>query len=157
MKHRRKNKEAGFSLVELMVAMVVMLVLLGLVSSLFARVMGTRQRESRRTDALTSAQAALNVMSREIANAGYGLNTNGIITTDSNDRRIHFRSNIINTDLTTTSPGAQTRRHLRFRSSLIISAKSLTNITIISAAVRHLRRRKLSRPVIPEELELPSS
>ena len=102
MKHRKKNKEAGFSLVELMIAMTITLVLLGLVSTLFARVMGTRQRESRRTDALTSAQAALNVMSREIANAGYGLNTNGIITTDSNAQRLHFRSNIVNNDVTPT-------------------------------------------------------
>ena len=105
MKHRRKSKEGGFSLIELMIAMTVMIILLGLASSLFARVMGIRQRESRRTDALTSAQAALNVMSREIANSGYGLNTNGIITTDSNAKRLHFRSNVVNTDLVTTSPG----------------------------------------------------
>ena len=105
MKHRKHKKEAGFSLIELMIAMTITLVLLGLVSGLFARVMGTRQRESRRTDALTSAQAALNVMSRELANSGYGLNTNGLVTTDSSPKRIHFRSNFVNTDLTTTSPG----------------------------------------------------
>lgn len=108
MKRRKHKKEAGFSLIELMIAMTIVLVLLGLVSTLFARVMGTRQRESRRTDALTSAQAALNVMSREIANSGYGLNTNGIITGDSNSDKIHFRSNVDNigaSRLTTTSPG----------------------------------------------------
>ena len=109
MKRRKNNKEAGFSLIELIIAMTIALVLLGLVSTLFARVMGTRQRESRRTDALTSAQAALNVMSREIANSGYGLNTNGIITGDSHQKRLHFRANIVNNDLNpspgTTSPG----------------------------------------------------
>jgi type II secretory pathway pseudopilin PulG len=105
MKRRKNNKEAGFSLIELIIAMIIAIVLLGLVSTLFARVMGTRQRESRRTDALTSAQAALNVMSREIANSGYGINTNGIVTGDSHQKRIHFRANVVNNDLTTTSPG----------------------------------------------------
>jgi type II secretory pathway pseudopilin PulG len=105
MKRRKNNKEAGFSLIELIIAMTIAIVLLGLVSTLFARVMGTRQRESRRTDALTSAQAALNVMSREIANSGYGINTNGIVTGDSHQKRLHFRANVVNNDLTTTSPG----------------------------------------------------
>lgn len=105
MKRRKNNKVAGFSLIELIIAMTIAIVLLGLVSTLFARVMGTRQRESRRTDALTSAQAALNVMSREIANSGYGINTNGIVTGDSHQKRLHFRANVVNNDLTTTSPG----------------------------------------------------
>lgn len=105
MRNRENNKKAGFSLIELIIAMTVTLILLGLASTLFARVMGTRQRESRRADALVSAQAALNVMSREIANSGYGLKNNGIVTGDSNPQRIHFRANVVNTDLTTTSPG----------------------------------------------------
>lgn len=105
MNYRNKNKKAGFSLLELLIAMTITLVLLGLVSTLFAGVMGTRKRESRRTDALVSAQAALNVMSREVANSGYGLNNNGIVTIDSNDQKLRFRSNVDNTDLATTSPG----------------------------------------------------
>jgi type II secretory pathway pseudopilin PulG len=105
MKLGKQNKNGGFSLIELMIAMTITIILLGLVSTMFARVMGTRERESRRTDALTSAQAALNVMSREIANSGYGLNTNGIITNDSHKNRIHFRANVVNNDLVTTSPG----------------------------------------------------
>jgi prepilin-type N-terminal cleavage/methylation domain-containing protein len=104
MKKIRTNKSAGFSLVELMIAMTVMLILLGLVSTLFSRALGIRARESRRTDALTSAQAALNVMSREIANSGFGLYVdsvskkplNGIVIADSNANKIHFRSNLVN-------------------------------------------------------------
>jgi prepilin-type N-terminal cleavage/methylation domain-containing protein len=109
MKKSNVKKSAGFSLIELMIAMTVMLVLLGLVSTLFSRAIGIRARESRRTDALTSAQAALNVMSREIANSGFGLrnaNTkkalNGIVLVDSNADKIHFRSNLVN--LETVSP-----------------------------------------------------
>lgn len=113
MKQIKNNKSAGFSLVELLIAMTIMLVLLGLVSTLFARTMGIRARESRRTDALTSAQAALNVMSREIANSGFGIYNdsttkranNGIIIADSNENKLHFRSNVNNNDLLTDSSG----------------------------------------------------
>lgn len=117
MSHAKKN-EAGFSLIELSVAMVVMLMLLSIVSSLLSGAMSVRTRESRRTDALTSAQAALNILSREIANAGYGIGTcadvdcsvmtgnNGIILADSNVNRIHFRTNTANTGSRTEPPGS---------------------------------------------------
>ena len=111
MKKTKAKKIAGFSLIELLIAMTIMLVLLGIVSSLFSRSLGVRARESRRTDALTSAQAALNVMSREIANSGFGLYAdsiskralNGIVLADSNASKIHFRTNIVNIK---TSPTA---------------------------------------------------
>jgi prepilin-type N-terminal cleavage/methylation domain-containing protein len=104
MKITKANKNAGFSLIELLIAMTLMLVLLALVSTLFSRSISVRARESRRTDALTSAQAALNVMSREIANSGFGLYLdsatkkplNGIVIADSGSNKIHFRSNIEN-------------------------------------------------------------
>ncbi len=117
MKTTKDNSSAGFSLPELMIAMTITLLLLALVSGLFARALGTRSRESRRTDALTSAQAALNVMSHEISNAGYGIYyldngtrfpSNGIVTAtaaDSNNKRIHFRANIENTDAATNGAG----------------------------------------------------
>lgn len=98
MKNNRNNKapDSGFSIVELLIAVTVMLVVLGLVGSLLSQSLSSRQRESSRTDALTSAQAALNVMSREIANAGYGLTDNGIVLADSNQRNLHFISNVNN-------------------------------------------------------------
>ncbi len=105
MKLRKNKKTAGFSLIELMIAMTVTIGLLGIISTLFSGVMSTRKRESSRTDALTAAQAALNVMSREVSNSGYGLNNNGLITGDSTTQKIHFRANVVNTDATTTSPG----------------------------------------------------
>ena len=76
--------------------MTIILVMLSAASTLLYRAFGTRVRETQKTDALISAQAALDSMSREIANSGYGLSTNGIITADSNDKRIHFRANIVN-------------------------------------------------------------
>ncbi len=81
-----------------------MFVILGLASTLFSKSFSTRQRESSRTDALTAAQAALNVISREMSNSGYGLVTNGIVTADSNQQKLHFLSNIINTNNVVTDP-----------------------------------------------------
>lgn len=120
MTKRQLNNEAGFSLLELIVAMLLMLMMLAIVSTLLSRSLSVRARESQRTDALTAAQAALNVLSREIANSGFGLSTpgdpqmasNGIITADSNDKQIHIRANVNNvgppsgsTVLSTNEPG----------------------------------------------------
>lgn len=104
MKVKNKNGNAGFSLIELIIAMTLMLVLLALVSTLLSQAFSVRARQSRKSDALTSAQAALNIMSREIANSGFGIHDgttfenadNGIVAADSNDSLIHFRANLSN-------------------------------------------------------------
>lgn len=113
MKIARSRSTSGFSLIELTVAMTIMLILLGIVSTLISRSLSVRTRESQKTDALTSAQAALNVISREIANAGFGiysgsnsrLASNGLVVADSNAQRIHFRTNVSNVGTTGTSGG----------------------------------------------------
>lgn len=114
MKIIKTRSNAGFSLLELMIAMLVMLILLAVVSTLLARTLGVRQRESRRADALASAQAALNILSREVANAGFGIYSsadpriasNGIIAADSNAQRIHLRANIENVGPITVPNGS---------------------------------------------------
>jgi prepilin-type N-terminal cleavage/methylation domain-containing protein len=101
---RKKRNEKGFSLIELTVAMTIMLILLSVVSTLVGRAMGVRQRETRRADALVSVQAALNVISREVANSGFGLYSdavtrvasNGIVPADSGQNQIHLRTNMFN-------------------------------------------------------------
>jgi len=105
MKKIKHTKNKGFSLIELMIAMLVTLILMGLVSTLFAGALGSRSRESRRADALTSARAALSAISREIGNSGYGLTMNGIVNADSGAQKIHFRANLSNEDYTTDSVG----------------------------------------------------
>ena len=104
MTGKRSNAEAGFSVVEMMLTMLIMLVVMGTVMSLFSRSLSTRSRESSRTAALTAAQAALNVMSREIANSGYGTVTNGLMD-DSSDELVHFVSNHVNTNDNLLQPG----------------------------------------------------
>ncbi|MDT4896379.1 MAG: hypothetical protein QOH25_1456 [Acidobacteriota bacterium] len=76
---------AGFSLIELLIAMTITLVVMGIATTLIARSLKVRARENRHTDALADSQRALNLMSREIANAGFRMKTNGIVWQDSND------------------------------------------------------------------------
>lgn len=139
---KKKFNDKGFSLLELIIAMAFTLVLLGIVSTLFTAAVGTRSRQSRRTDALTSAQAALNIMSREISNSGYGLTNNGMVPADSNQQRLHFRSNVVNTDSATGSAGedvtyfydAETQSIVRFdpndspQTSIVVNR--ISNITL---------------------------
>ncbi|MEP7147733.1 MAG: type II secretion system protein [Acidobacteriota bacterium] len=102
MSVKKKSSQAGFSLIELLISMTVLLVLMGIAMTLFAKAMSVRTRESQTTDALTASYAALNVMSREISNSGFGLAdsagkaTNGIIIEDSDQRQIHIRTNFTN-------------------------------------------------------------
>jgi prepilin-type N-terminal cleavage/methylation domain-containing protein len=95
-KNRRTDGDRGFSLVELIVAMALTALILGVAVATFSGVLGSRERESSKTDALTSAQAALNLLSREVGNAGYGLSGNGLVFADCTDKRVHFRSNVEN-------------------------------------------------------------
>lgn len=76
---------AGFSLIELLIAMVITLTVMGIATTLIARSLRMHARENRRTEALADAQRSLNLMSREIANAGFRMKTNGIVWEDSND------------------------------------------------------------------------
>ena len=78
-----KNNAAGFSLVELLIAMTIIVIGMGLASKLLAQSFGIRSREDVRSDAVADAQRALNIMSREIANSGFGLMDNGIVPSDT--------------------------------------------------------------------------
>jgi len=99
------ERDDGFTLVELIMSMLITLVILGVAVGSFSGALGARDRETSRTDALTSAQAALNILSREIGNSGYGLTTNGLVTADCTGKTLHFRANTGNHDLTTNAAG----------------------------------------------------
>ena len=89
-----RRPDAGFSLIELLFAMTIALTILGLTTGLLASSFNVRARENQKTDALADTQRALNIMSREIANAGFGLADNGIVAADSNDTAIRVRANL---------------------------------------------------------------
>ncbi|MEO6334898.1 MAG: prepilin-type N-terminal cleavage/methylation domain-containing protein [Pyrinomonadaceae bacterium] len=106
---------SGFSIVELLITMTVMLIALSIVSSILGRAMSVRARESATADALATARAAISVVSREVSNSGFGLyqpgtkkSSNGIVLSESNNNRIRVRANIENTGGTVTNEGPST-------------------------------------------------
>lgn len=88
------NSQRGFSLVELMIAMTVTIVIACIASTLVAQSFRMRTREDARSDAIADAHRALNIVSREIANAGFGLLDNGIVPGDTGPGSIRFRANL---------------------------------------------------------------
>ena len=92
--HTQKKNQAGFSLMELLIAMTLTLVVMSLAVTLLARLLNVRTRENEHVDELADVQRALNIMSREIANAGFNLTTNGIVAEDSNQQAIRLRANL---------------------------------------------------------------
>ena len=92
--HTKSSSQSGFSLMELVIGMAITLVIVTIASTLLASSFAIRGRENQRSAAIADAQRALNTMSREIANAGYGLSTNGIVAGDSGLTQIRVRSDL---------------------------------------------------------------
>jgi Tfp pilus assembly protein PilW len=88
------NTSGGFSLLELLIAMVITMALMTAASSLLANALRVRSRENQKSDALADTQRALNIMSREIANTGFNMTGNGIVAADSGINKIRIRSNL---------------------------------------------------------------
>ncbi len=102
----------GFSLIELTIAMAIVLVMMAGASRLLMSSLGARTRESQKSDALADAQRALNIMSREIGNSGFGLDYNGLVaadchptsTSDTNVAQIRLRANVNNSNNSIADP-----------------------------------------------------
>ena len=88
------NSQRGFSLIELLIAMTVTVVIASIASTLVAQSFRMRAREDARSDAIADAHRALNIVSREIANSGFGLLDNGIVPGDTGPGSIRFRANL---------------------------------------------------------------
>src|SRR5690349_1889785 len=78
-----RGPEAGFSLLELIIAMAITVTIMGISSTLLAEALNARNRANETSDTLADVQRALNIMSREIAEAGFNLTDNGIVPGDS--------------------------------------------------------------------------
>lgn len=92
----RTSREAGFSLIELMIAMAVTMIVLAAATTLLSSSLRVRTRENQKSDALSDAQRAVNIMARDIANSGFGMDYNGIVIADSGQTAIRVRSNVAN-------------------------------------------------------------
>lgn len=89
-----KNTSGGFSLLELLIAMVITMALMTAASTLLANALRVRSRENQKSDALADTQRALNIMSREIANSGFNMTGNGLVAADSGLNEIRVRANL---------------------------------------------------------------
>jgi Tfp pilus assembly protein PilW len=103
-----KQSNSGFSLVELLIAMTLTLTVMSVATVLLAQALNVRTRTNANNDALADAERALNIMSREISEAGFNLSGNGIVSGDTtNDANgnsmIRFRSNLNKFDETAST------------------------------------------------------
>ena len=101
MQTKCSQNEAGFSLIELVIAMTITLTIMALSASLLASGFNLRSREDRKSDAVADVQRALNIMTREISNTGLKLPSglpmiasNGIVTNDTDSESIRIVSNL---------------------------------------------------------------
>ena len=101
MHTRRLNHQSGFSLFELIIAMLITVTIMGLSSSLLAGAFNVRSREDRKSDAVADVQRALNIMTREISNSGMKIpsglpyvSSNGLVAGDSDTQSIRVVSNL---------------------------------------------------------------
>jgi type II secretory pathway pseudopilin PulG len=96
---KKKSAEAGFSLLELVIAMLVILFVMSAAFSLVAGAFNVRKREDDRTAALSNARRALHQMTREIATAGFSLPagqslpSNGVVAAQSGLTAVRIISN----------------------------------------------------------------
>jgi len=133
----------GFSLLELLIAMTITLAVMVAASTLLASSLRIRSRENTRSEALAAAQRALNILSREIGNSGYGLADNGIIAADSGVSSLRIRANLNNNttlneadeDVRYVFQGAPNNVIVRFDNfvappaNLVVLANNITNLT----------------------------
>jgi len=107
-----KKSEDGFSLFELIIAMTITLVVLTIATTLLAQSLNMRTRSNANVDALADAERALNIMSREIAQAGFNLDDNGIGADDSvvdgnGNSTIRVRANLNRFDTAAMDPATR--------------------------------------------------
>ena len=102
-----RHGERGFSLLELVISMGLTVVVLTLATHIIASGVSIKAREERRIDAVADVRRALNTMTREITNAGYGLPAglpaNGIVAADSGLTQVRL---LTNPDVSSTAAGA---------------------------------------------------
>lgn len=78
----KRKSEAGFSLIEMIVAMVIFLIVTSSIYGLLSMGSVSRNRSSRRTDVLKNARAAIHLIGRDALNAGLGYHKSGALVPD---------------------------------------------------------------------------
>lgn len=78
-----QGREAGFSLLELMIAMVIFLIVTASIYGLMQVGRVDRNRSSRRSDVMKNARVAIHLIGRDALNAGFGYHRRGAIVPDN--------------------------------------------------------------------------
>jgi Tfp pilus assembly protein PilW len=98
LEHKSKTTSsvAGFSLLELIIAMTLTIAVMAGAGKLLATSFNVRTREDSRSDAIADVQRGINIMSREIAVGGYGFDgpNNGLVPADCSATSIRVRANL---------------------------------------------------------------
>ena len=97
------NRQTGFSLIELLIAMTITLIIVSLAFTLLAHSLNRKTNDEAQVSALSDANQALSRMSLEIVNSGFGLRTNGLVPADCTEDKIHVRANLNALERETTS------------------------------------------------------
>src|SRR5438477_11436814 len=79
----RDRRQGGFSLLELLIAMVLFLIVTGSIYGLMQLGTYDRNRASRRTDVLKNARVAVELIGRDVLNAGLSYHKRGAIVPDN--------------------------------------------------------------------------
>jgi prepilin-type N-terminal cleavage/methylation domain-containing protein len=103
------NRQGGFSLLELIIVMTITLILVSISFSLLTQAVNQKTRDETQVSALSDANQSLSRISHEIANAGFGLSSNGLVAADCTEEKIRIRANL-NALMKQTTSGTVTDR-----------------------------------------------
>ena len=78
-----EKRESGFSLLELLIAMVIFLIVTGSIYGLLSLGRYDRNRSSRRSDVLKNARVSVHMIGRDVLNAGLGYHRVGAMVPDN--------------------------------------------------------------------------
>lgn len=78
----QNSAQSGFSLVEMIIAMVIFSLVIGIIYGMMQVGLIDRNRASRRADVMKNARAAMHLISRDALNAGLSYNKSGAIVPD---------------------------------------------------------------------------
>jgi prepilin-type N-terminal cleavage/methylation domain-containing protein len=143
----RAHGAAGFSLIELMVALGITLIIMVVAGRMLAMSLNVRMRENQRTEAVADAQRALQMITRDITNAGLGLTTNGLSSADPTEEvygQIRIRSNLNafnESPANTTSPGDDVAYELINDTTVIPAQRLVTRQDINTKQISQLANR----------------
>src|SRR5437868_598513 len=139
--------DAGFSLIELMIALGITLIIMVVAGRMLAMSLNIRMRENQRTEAISDAQRALQMITRDITNAGLGLKTNGLSSTDPTEEiygNIRIRSNLdafSEIAPNTTTPGDDVAYELVNDATVTPAQRLVTRQDINSMQISQLANR----------------